>query len=76
MSRNDQWNLDNPEIRLLIEKIKNEIAIEYGIQIPADGYWGQVPSKDLGTIGSQLKKRLPLLLDYQNRCQSEEHRLR
>ncbi|WP_052036217.1 alpha/beta-type small acid-soluble spore protein [Tumebacillus flagellatus] len=76
MSRSDKWNLEDPEIRDMIERLKSEIAVEYGITLPPDGYWGSVPSKDLGTIGSQLKKRLPLVIEHQKRSQSEKRRVR
>ncbi|MBL0385343.1 alpha/beta-type small acid-soluble spore protein [Tumebacillus sp. ITR2] len=76
MSRPHKWNLEDPEIRHMIERLKFEIAQEYGINIPLDGYWGRVASKDLGTIGAQLQKRLPLLLEHQKRTKSEKKRVR
>lgn len=57
-------NFEDPEVRRLVEILKREIAEEYGIQIPVDGYWGKHASRDLGKIGSQLQKRLPLLLEH------------
>jgi hypothetical protein len=48
----------------MVEAMKGEIAREFGLQVPPDGYWGHYNSKDLGKIGSQLKKRLPVLLEW------------
>lgn len=61
---NKKWDVNDPEIRQMVEQVKWEIAAEYGIQIPRDGYYGNIVSKDLGKIGSQLQKRIPLLLEW------------
>ncbi|WP_109685396.1 alpha/beta-type small acid-soluble spore protein [Tumebacillus permanentifrigoris] len=73
MSVVKKWNLEDPEIRRTIERLKWEIAQEYGIPIPSDGYWGRHASKDLGKIGSQLQKRLPLLLEHQKRSMGKKN---
>ena len=51
----------------MVEQVKFEIASEYGIKIPRDGYWGHCRSKDLGLIGAQLQKRIRVLLDWKQR---------
>lgn len=63
MDKNKKWDVNDPEVRHMVEGMKMELAREYGMQIPLDGYWGNYASKELGKIGSQLKKRLPILLE-------------
>jgi hypothetical protein len=72
VNQNQKFDLQNQDVRITIERLKWEIAQEYGIPIPSDGYWGRHASKDLGKIGSQLKKRLPLLLEHQKRSMSQK----
>jgi hypothetical protein len=67
MVRDKKWDVNDPEIRQMVEQVKWEIAAEYGIQIPRDGYYGNIVSKDLGKIGSQLQKRIPLLLEWKQK---------
>lgn len=33
---------------------KTELAHELGINVPKDGYWGNVPSRVCGTIGGAI----------------------
>lgn len=63
MSKSEKWDLNDPEVRQMVEGMKMELAREYGLQIPPDGYWGDYTSRELGKIGSQLKRRLPILLE-------------
>lgn len=67
MSNIKRWNTEDPEIRRMVEAVKWELASEMGIEVPRDGYWGNTPSKDLGKIGSQLQKRVALLLEWQQK---------
>ena len=67
MSKNGKWNYEDPEFRIMVEKVKWEIAHEYGIKIPRDGYWGHCRSKDLGLIGAQLQKRIRVLMAWNKR---------
>lgn len=67
LTRHKKWDVNDPEVRRMVEQVKWEIAQEYGIQIPSDGYLGHIVSKDLGKIGSQLQKRIPLLLEWQEK---------
>ena len=64
MNLNQKWNYENAEFRLMVERVKEEIAGEYGIEIPRDGYWGHCRSKDLGLIGAQLQKRIRVLMAW------------
>ncbi|MFC6332566.1 small, acid-soluble spore protein, alpha/beta type [Paenibacillus septentrionalis] len=48
----------HPDAKLAIERMKFEIAQELGIQLPPDGYYGHMTSRDIGTIGGYITKRL------------------
>ncbi|MDF2670033.1 MAG: spore protein [Paenibacillus sp.] len=47
-----------PQASQAIEQMKYEIAQELGIQIPQDGYYGDMTSRDTGSIGGYITKRL------------------
>lgn len=64
MDVHKKWNYDDAQFRMMVEQVKWEIANEYGINIPRDGYWGHCRSKDLGLIGAQLQKRLRVLMAW------------
>lgn len=72
MSKIKRWNTDDPDVRQMVEAVKWELASEMGIEIPRDGYWGNTSSQDLGKIGSQLRKRVSLLLEWQEQTNTPE----
>ncbi|WP_314588936.1 alpha/beta-type small acid-soluble spore protein [Paenibacillus terrigena] len=47
-----------PEAQLALAQMKTEIAQELGISLPEDGYYGKMSTKDIGTIGGGMTKRL------------------
>jgi len=47
-----------PEAQLALDQMKMEIAQELGISLPEDGYYGKMSTKDIGTIGGGMTKRL------------------
>jgi len=47
-----------PEAQLALAQMKMEIAQELGISLPVDGYYGKMSTKDIGTIGGSMTKRL------------------
>ncbi|WP_018754533.1 alpha/beta-type small acid-soluble spore protein [Paenibacillus terrigena] len=47
-----------PEAQLALAQMKMEIAQELGISLPEDGYYGKMSTKDIGTIGGGMTKRL------------------
>lgn len=67
MERNHKINFDDPEVRRMVEELKHEIARENGLKVPRDGYWGHAPSKVLGKIGSQLRKRVAVVMEYKEK---------
>ncbi|MCM3627105.1 alpha/beta-type small acid-soluble spore protein [Paenibacillus glycanilyticus] len=58
-------NLLVPGARAALEQLKFEIAQELGIQLPADGYYGNMTTRDMGSIGGSITKRLVQLAEQQ-----------
>jgi len=54
-----------PQARQALEQIKYEAAQELGIQIPADGYYGNVATRDAGSLGGYITRRLVQLAEQQ-----------
>lgn len=59
-----------PQARMALEQLKFEIAQELGIQLPQDGYYGNMTTRDVGTIGGNITKRLVQLAEQQLSGQS------
>ena len=60
--------LVNPLAARAMEQFKFEIASELGIQPPKSGYWGEMTTRDTGSIGGNMVRRM--VQDYQNRLVS------
>jgi hypothetical protein len=41
-----------------LDQMKYEVAQELGIQIPQDGYYGNMVTRDTGSIGGYITRRL------------------
>ncbi|MDQ0058562.1 alpha/beta-type small acid-soluble spore protein [Paenibacillus harenae] len=54
-----------PGARAALEQMKYEIAQELGIQLPADGYYGNMTTRDMGTIGGNITRRLIQIAEQQ-----------
>lgn len=50
--------LINPLAAQAMEKFKYEVANELGISIPQDGYWGNYTTKDTGSIGGHMVRKM------------------
>lgn len=48
-----------------LDQLKYEVAQELGIQTPADGYWGVMTTRDTGTIGGHMTRKLVALAEQQ-----------
>ena len=48
-----------------LEQLKYEVAQELGIQIPQDGYYGFMASRDAGAIGGHITRRLVQIAEQQ-----------
>jgi hypothetical protein len=59
MSRRSKSNtLVVPQATAAMEQMKVETAQELGIQIPKDGYMGDMTTRDTGSIGGNITKKL------------------
>ncbi|QNK56200.1 alpha/beta-type small acid-soluble spore protein [Paenibacillus sp. PAMC21692] len=63
MSRSNQ--LIVPQASQALEQLKLEAAQELGVQIPADGYYGNVTSRDAGSLGGYITKKLVQIAEQQ-----------
>ncbi|GGG55247.1 alpha/beta-type small acid-soluble spore protein [Paenibacillus radicis (ex Gao et al. 2016)] len=57
--------LQVPQARAALEQLKFEVAQELGIQLPADGYYGNMTTRDMGSIGGTITKRLVMMAEQQ-----------
>ncbi|MCY0875932.1 MAG: alpha/beta-type small acid-soluble spore protein [Firmicutes bacterium] len=48
-----------------LDQLKYEVAGELGIQTPQDGYWGTMTTRDTGTIGGHITRKLVALAEQQ-----------
>lgn len=51
-------NLVVPQAKASLEQLKMEAAQELGITIPQDGYYGNMLSREAGSLGGYITKRL------------------
>lgn len=47
-----------PEARAALDQFKYEVANEIGVQVPTSGYWGNMTSRDCGSVGGFMVKRM------------------
>ena len=57
LNRNSN-NLLVPQASAALDRLKFEVAQELGIAIPQDGYYGNVTTRETGSIGGSITKRL------------------
>ncbi|MED4600173.1 alpha/beta-type small acid-soluble spore protein [Paenibacillus validus] len=48
-----------------LEQLKYEVAQELGIQVPQDGYYGYMATRDTGAIGGHITRRLVQIAEQQ-----------
>lgn len=65
MSRRSSNALVVQQAKSALEQMKYEVAQELGIQIPQDGYYGFMASRDTGAIGGHITRRLVQLAEQQ-----------
>jgi hypothetical protein len=53
------------QARSALEQMKYEVAQELGIQIPQDGYYGNMATRDTGAIGGHITRRLIQIAEQQ-----------
>ncbi|CAM4244503.1 hypothetical protein FHS16_001370 [Paenibacillus endophyticus] len=54
-----------PQARAALEQLKFEVAQELGIQLPQDGYYGHMTTRDMGSIGGLITRRLVQIAEQQ-----------
>lgn len=54
-----------PQARAALEQMKFEVAQELGIQLPQDGYYGHMTTRDMGSIGGYITRRLIQIAEQQ-----------
>jgi small acid-soluble spore protein A (major alpha-type SASP) len=54
-----------PQAKQALQQMKYEVAQELGIQIPQDGYYGFIASRDNGSIGGGITRRLVQMAEQQ-----------
>ncbi len=59
-----------PQAGAALDQLKYEVAQELGIQIPQDGYYGNMATRDTGHIGGQITRRLVQIAEQQLAGQS------
>ncbi|MEK3789118.1 Small, acid-soluble spore protein alpha [compost metagenome] len=63
--RNRSNNLIVPQANASLQQLKYEAAQELGITIPADGYYGNMPSREAGSLGGYITKKLVQIAEQQ-----------
>ena len=51
-------NLVVPQANQALDQLKYEVAQELGVQIPQDGYYGYIATRDTGAIGGHMVRRM------------------
>lgn len=54
-----------PQANQALQQMKYEVAQELGIQIPADGYYGYMATRDAGALGGNITRRLIQMAEQQ-----------
>lgn len=51
-------NIAVPEAKTALEQFKYEVANEIGVRVPENGYWGNMTSRECGSVGGYMVKKL------------------
>lgn len=54
-----------PQAKAALQNMKAEAAQSLGVQIPADGYYGNVTSREAGSLGGYITKKLVQMAEQQ-----------
>jgi len=55
---NNNNQLVVPQANAALDQMKYEVAQELGIAIPQDGYYGNMATRDAGSLGGFITRRL------------------
>lgn len=58
MTNSSSNSLVVPQASSALNKLKFEVASELGISFSPDGYYGNMTSREVGSIGGEMTKRL------------------
>jgi hypothetical protein len=65
MARSNNNILVVPQAQQAMQQLKYEVAQELGIEIPADGYYGFMATRDTGAIGGHMVRRMVQIAEQQ-----------
>lgn len=54
-----------PEAREALAQFKYEIADEIGVNVPEDGYWGERTSRECGSVGGYMVRKMIQMAEEQ-----------
>ncbi len=54
-----------PQAKQALDQLKYEVAQELGIAIPQDGYMGNMATRDAGSIGGHITRKLVQIAEQQ-----------
>ncbi|SFI90444.1 Small, acid-soluble spore protein, alpha/beta type [Paenibacillus sp. UNC496MF] len=54
-----------PQANAALQQMKYEAAQELGIQIPQDGYYGNFSTRDAGSLGGYITRKLVQIAEQQ-----------
>ncbi|MBW7474388.1 alpha/beta-type small acid-soluble spore protein [Paenibacillus oenotherae] len=60
-----------PQASAALNQMKYEVAQELGIQIPQDGYYGNMATRDAGSLGGYITRKLVQIAEQQLSGQSQ-----
>lgn len=63
--RSRRNNLVVPQASAALDRLKAEAAQELGIQMSNDGYYGNMTTREAGSIGGSMTRRLVQLAEQQ-----------
>ncbi|MFD0617634.1 small, acid-soluble spore protein, alpha/beta type [Paenibacillus sp. GCM10027629] len=72
---NGRNSLVVPQSSAALEQLKMEAAQELGVSIPSSGYYGDVTSREAGSLGGYITKRLVQIAE-QSLAGSSSNRIR
>lgn len=64
-NRSSSNQLVVPQARAALDQMKYEVAQELGIQLPQDGYYGNMTTREMGSIGGYITRRLVQMAEQQ-----------
>ena len=65
MAQSSSNQLLVPQARNALHNMKMEAAQSLGVQIPANGYYGDMPSREAGSLGGYITKTLVTMAEQQ-----------